>query len=64
VDIVLEQGAHAVAGIEVKAAATVTAADFGGLRKLKAAAVWLGALGYAMLRGPDIAAGALYHSGR
>jgi predicted AAA+ superfamily ATPase len=38
VDIVLEQGAHAVAGIEVKAAATVTAADFRGLRKLKDAA--------------------------
>ena len=38
VDIVLEQGAQAVAGIEVKAAATVTAADFRGLRKLKAAA--------------------------
>jgi hypothetical protein len=28
------------------------------------AAVWLGALGYATLRGPDIAAGALYRSGR
>jgi predicted AAA+ superfamily ATPase len=38
VDIVLERGAHEVAGVEVKAAATVTAADFGGLRKLKAAA--------------------------
>ncbi|MEW5708617.1 MAG: ATP-binding protein [Pseudomonadota bacterium] len=38
VDIVIEQGAHAVAGIEVKAAATVTAADFRGLRKLKDAA--------------------------
>lgn len=35
VDIVLERGAHEVAGIEVKAAATVTAADFRGLRKLK-----------------------------
>lgn len=30
----------------------------------QAAAIWLGALGYAVLRGPDIAAGALYHSGR
>lgn len=35
VDIVLERGAHEVAGVEVKAAATVTAADFRGLRKLK-----------------------------
>ncbi|MBH0179709.1 MAG: ATP-binding protein [Nitrospira sp.] len=34
VDIVLERGARDVAGIEVKAAATVTAADFRGLRKL------------------------------
>lgn len=38
VDIVIERGAHQVAGIEVKAAATVTAADFRGLRKLKEAA--------------------------
>ncbi len=38
VDIVVERGAHAVVGIEVKAAATVTAADFRGLRKLKDAA--------------------------
>lgn len=37
VDIVLERGAHEVAGVEVKAAATVTPADFSGLRKLKAA---------------------------
>ncbi len=35
VDIVLERGARAVAGVEVKAAATVTASDFRGLRKLK-----------------------------
>lgn len=35
VDIVLEQDAGAVAGIEVKAAATVSEADFRGLRKLK-----------------------------
>jgi predicted AAA+ superfamily ATPase len=35
VDIVLERGAHGVAGVEVKAAATVTSADFRGLRKLK-----------------------------
>ena len=38
VDIVLERGAHEVAGIEVKAAATVTERDFRGLRKLKEAA--------------------------
>lgn len=38
VDIVLEQGLGAVAGVEVKASATVTDADFRGLRKLKEAA--------------------------
>ena len=38
VDIVIERGAAQVAGIEVKAAATVTEADFRGLRKLRAAA--------------------------
>jgi len=38
VDIVLERASQQVAGIEVKAAATVTAADFKGLRKLKEAA--------------------------
>jgi uncharacterized protein len=37
VDIVIERGARAVAGIEIKASATVTAADFRGLRKLKEA---------------------------
>ena len=37
VDIVIERGAMAVAGVEVKAAATVTASDFRGLRKLKRA---------------------------
>jgi predicted AAA+ superfamily ATPase len=35
VDIVLERGAHELAGVEVKASATVTPADFRGLRKLK-----------------------------
>ncbi len=34
VDLVLEQGAGRVAGVEVKAAASVTEADFRGLRKL------------------------------
>ena len=38
VDIVIERGAHALVGVEVKAGATVTAADFRGLRKLKEAA--------------------------
>lgn len=38
VDIVIERGARALAGVEVKAAATVTAADFSGLRKLRDAA--------------------------
>ena len=37
VDIVLERGAGDVVGIEVKAGATVTAADFRGLRKLQEA---------------------------
>ena len=37
VDIVLERAAHEVAGIEVKASATVTNKDFRGLRKLKQA---------------------------
>lgn len=38
VDIVIERGARALAGVEVKAAATVTAADFRGMRKLREAA--------------------------
>jgi predicted AAA+ superfamily ATPase len=38
VDVVIERGARTLAGVEVKAAATVTAADFRGLRKLKDAA--------------------------
>ena len=37
VDVVIERGAHALAGIEVKAGATVTPADFRGLRKLRGA---------------------------
>ena len=37
VDIVLERGPGSVAGVEVKAASTVTSADFRGLRKLAAA---------------------------
>lgn len=38
VDLVLERGGTAVAGVEVKASATVTPADFRGLRKLRDAA--------------------------
>jgi hypothetical protein len=34
VDLVIERGARAVAGVEIKASATVTSADFRGLRKL------------------------------
>jgi len=36
-DLVLERGTHQIAGIEVKAASTVTASDFRGLRKLREA---------------------------
>lgn len=38
VDIVIERGATALAGVEVKSAASVNAADFRGLRKLRDAA--------------------------
>ena len=38
VDIVIERGAGSVAGVEVKAAATVAERDFRGLRKLREAA--------------------------
>jgi hypothetical protein len=38
VDIVLERGSAALAGVEVKAAASVNEADFRGLRKLREAA--------------------------
>jgi predicted AAA+ superfamily ATPase len=37
VDLVLERGANEVAGVEVKAGATVTAADFRGLQRLRQA---------------------------
>jgi predicted AAA+ superfamily ATPase len=37
VDIVLERGAREVAGVEVKASATVTSADFRGMSKLREA---------------------------
>lgn len=38
VDVVLERGGSEIAGVEVKAAASLTASDFRGLRKLKNAA--------------------------
>ncbi|MCK5690036.1 ATP-binding protein [Myxococcota bacterium] len=38
VDIVLQQGEQRIAGIEVKASATITNSDFRGLRKLQASA--------------------------
>jgi len=38
VDLVLEKGTRQIAGVEVKAAATVTNSDFRGLRKLASAA--------------------------
>lgn len=38
VDLVLERAGRALAGVEVKASATVTASDFRGLRKLREAA--------------------------
>lgn len=37
VDIVIERGATAVAGVEVKASGTVGTGDFRGLRKLRGA---------------------------
>ena len=37
VDVVMERGGRQMVGIEIKAAATVTTADFKGLRKLKEA---------------------------
>jgi predicted AAA+ superfamily ATPase len=38
VDIVMERGAREVVGVEIKASATVTLADFRGIRKLRQAA--------------------------
>lgn len=51
VDIVIQRGATALAGVEVKAAATVNDADLRGLRKLRAAT------------GKRFAAGALLYNG-
>jgi predicted AAA+ superfamily ATPase len=51
VDIVMERRGHELAGVEVKASATVTSSDFRGLRKLKDAA------------GARFAAGAVLYDG-
>lgn len=51
VDIVVERGAGAVAGVEVKGAATVTEGDFAGLRRLARAA------------GSDFVAGVVVYDG-
>ncbi len=51
VDIVIERSGREVAGVEVKAAATVTQSDFRGLRKLKKAA------------GPRFVAGVVLYDG-
>jgi predicted AAA+ superfamily ATPase len=56
VDIVLEQGGRLVAGVEVKASATVTNADFRGLRKLKEAASGRFAAGVVLYDG-EVSAG-------
>ena len=56
VDIVIEQGTRLVAGVEVKAAATVNQSDFRGLRKLKAAAGGRFACGIVLYDG-EISAG-------
>lgn len=50
-DIVVQRGATALAGVEVKAAATVNDADLRGMRKLRAAT------------GERFAAGALLYNG-
>ncbi|MGQ0766653.1 MAG: ATP-binding protein [Gemmatimonadota bacterium] len=52
VDVVLEQGQGRVAGIEVKAAATVREVDLRGLRKLRAAAGARFAAGVVLYDGP------------
>ena len=53
VDIVLERGPRAVAGVEVKAAATVRNSDFRGLRKLSKLTAERFAAGVVLLRWRD-----------
>ena len=54
VDIVLERDDGAIAGIEVKASATVTAGDFSGLKKLAEAADKRFAFGVVLYDGDTI----------
>ena len=56
VDVVMERGSAAVAGVEVKAAATVTPSDFRGLRKLQRAAAGRFASGVVLYDG-EVTAG-------
>ena len=55
VDLVLQKGARSLAGIEVKASATVTASDFSGLKKLKAASGDRFAAGVVLYDGEGVA---------
>lgn len=55
VDIVIERGAQKLAGVEVKASATVTAADFRGLHKLKEVAGKSFAAGVVLYDGETVA---------
>ncbi|MCA9284128.1 MAG: DUF4143 domain-containing protein [Phycisphaerales bacterium] len=55
VDIVIERGAQALAGVEVKLGATVTTADFRGLRKLRDAASKRWTAGVVLYDGETIA---------
>ena len=53
-DIVLERDDGRVAGVEVKASATVRAADFGGLRRLAEACRQRFACGVVLYDGKDV----------
>jgi predicted AAA+ superfamily ATPase len=55
VDLVLERGGGEIAGVEVKASATVTTGDFRGLRKLKEAAGRKFAAGVVLYDGESVA---------
>jgi uncharacterized protein len=55
VDVVVERGGRELAGVVVKAAATVTAADFRGLRKLQGAAADRFTAGIVLYDGESVA---------
>ena len=55
VDVVMERGGRQVVGIEIKAAATVTSADFKGLRKLRDAVKDRFVVGVVLYDGESIA---------